>query len=184
MISKRYGKALLLLAEEKNLIDQFEKDLIDINATINADENLKQIWLSFRIGPSAKKDTIKKLFKGKVADDIIKFLMLIIDKNREAYLGDIVTAYRQVADISRNIVEAEVTTAVQLTDKDFRGLQEKLSVVTGKNVRLRTKVNPSLIGGVIVKIGDQIIDGSVIKRLAILHNRLKDAQFMKIGVRD
>ena len=57
-------------------------------------------------------------------------------------------------------------------------------MVTGKNVRLRTKVNPSLIGGVIVKIGDQIIDGSVIKRLAILHNRLKDAQFMKIGVRD
>ena len=55
MISKRYGKALLLLAEEKNLIDQFEKDLIDINATINADENLKQIWLSFRIGPSAKR---------------------------------------------------------------------------------------------------------------------------------
>ena len=183
-ISRRYAQALLLLAQENNAIDQFEKELIDITASINADQKLHQIWHSAKIGATDKKEFIKTLFQDKISDLIRTFLMLLIDKNREIYLEEIAVQYRKFADVSRNIVEAEVTTAVALTDKDFRELQEKLSVVTGKTVRLRTQINPSLIGGVIVKIGDQVIDGSVVKRLAILHNRLKIAQFTKIGVRD
>lgn len=183
-VAKRYAQALLQIAQERNSLDLFEKEINDCLASISADQHLKHIWFSERITPGDKKEVIKGLFQKKVSVIIINFLMVLVDKNREEYLPDIFREYRRLADITRNIVDAEVRSAVQLTDKDFNELQGKLSAMTGKNVRLQVKIDPNLIGGLVVKIGDKVIDGSVVKRLAIMKKKLKDIQFSKIGVRD
>jgi len=183
-VAKRYAQALLQIAKEKKTIDLYEKEINDCLAGINADEHLKHIWFSERIMTGDKKQVIQQLFKGKVSDIIVNFLMVLIDKNREAFLPDIFTEYKKLADISRNIIDAEVRSAVALTDKDFAELTAKLSAMSGKNVRLRSVIDPGLIGGLVVKIGDKVIDGSVVKRLAIMKKNLKNIQFSKIGVRD
>ncbi|MGI6225641.1 MAG: F0F1 ATP synthase subunit delta [Peptococcales bacterium] len=183
-VSKRYAQALLQIAQEKNAIDIYEKEINEILAGINADEHFKNIWFSERITTYDKREVILKVFQGKVSQIIINFLMVLIDKNREAILPEIFEEYKKLADITRNIIDAEVRSAVNLTDKDYNELVAKLSAMSGKNVRLRVVIDPTLIGGLVVRIGDKVIDGSVVKRLAIMQKNLKNIQFSKIGVRD
>lgn len=183
-IAKRYAQALLQIAQEKDTLDLYEKELNDVLASINADEHLNHIWYSERILTDDKRAAITELFTGKISDIVLNFLCLLIDKNREEYLPDIFHVYKSLADVSRNIVYAQVRTAAQLADKDYQELEAKLSAMTGKNVRLKVQIDPSLIGGLVVKIGDKVFDGSVVKRLAIMKKRLTEAQFSKIGVRD
>lgn len=183
-VAKRYAQALLQIAQERNELDQYEQELNDLLATINGDEHLTHIWFSERILTDDKKQVFRELFSGKVSDKIINLLFILIDKNREAFLPDIFKEYKRLADISRNIVDAEVRSAAQLTAKDFAELEKKLSAMTGKNVRVKVEIDPSLIGGLVVRIGDKVIDGSVIKRLAVMKKKLNEIQFTKIGVRD
>jgi F-type H+-transporting ATPase subunit delta len=180
-VARRYAQALLQIAIEKDNIDFLEKELNDSLATINSDEHLKHIWFSDRILTEDKKQVFKELFGDKVSNIIVNLLMLLIDKNREAFLPDIFTEYKKQADVTRNIIDAEVRAAVALTDKDFNELTEKLSAMSGKKVRLHTVVDPSLIGGLVVKMGDKVIDGSVIKRLAIMKKNLSNIQFSRLG---
>ncbi|MFZ7102107.1 MAG: F0F1 ATP synthase subunit delta [Peptococcaceae bacterium] len=183
-VAKRYAQALSQIAQERNTLDQYEKELNDILAAVNADDHLTHIWFSERILTDDKKQVFGELFSGKISEIIVNFLFVLIDKNREALLPDIFKEYQRLADISRNIIDAEVRSAAQLTTKDFEELQAKLSAMTGKNVRLKVEIDAALIGGLIVKIGDKVIDGSVIKRLAVMKKKLNEIQFSKIGVRD
>lgn len=183
-VAKRYAQALLQIAQEKEAIDLYEKEINDFLASINADQHLNHIWFSERIMTGDKKQVVEQLFKNKLSPIIVNLLMVLVDKNRESFLPDIFAEYKKLADISRNIIDAQVRSAVALTDKDFNELVAKLSAMSGKNVRLQVVVDPSLIGGLVVKIGDKVIDGSVVKRLAIMKKNLKNIQFSKIGVRD
>ncbi|MFZ5943921.1 MAG: F0F1 ATP synthase subunit delta [Bacillota bacterium] len=183
-VAKRYAQALLQIAQEKNAVDLYEKELNDVLASINADDHLKHIWFSERILIDDKKQVFKELYANNLSEIISNFLYVLIDKNREEFLPDIFREFKKLADISRNIIDAEVRSAAALTDKDFNELQAKLSSMTGKNVRMKVEIDPGLIGGLIVKIGDKVIDGSVIKRLSIMKKNLSNIQFSKIGVRD
>jgi len=180
-VAKRYAQALLQIAHEKDAIDLYEKDLNDCLNAINSDEHLQHIWYSQQVLSEDKKKVVKDLLAKNLSNMVANLLMLIIDKKREAFLPDIVSEYKKQADITRNIINAEVRSAVALTDKDFNELVEKLSAMSGKKVRLHSVVDPSLIGGLVVKMGDKVIDGSVIKRLSILKKNLSNIQFSRLG---
>lgn len=97
---------------------------------------------------------------------------MIIDKRREAYIESIVEEYKELADISRNIAKADLITAQEVSEEEVNTLAQKLSASTGKTVHLKQTVDPSLIGGVKIRIGDQIIDGTVAKKLEMLKSQL------------
>lgn len=183
-VARRYAQALFEIAQEKKAIDLYEEELKLVIEKIENAAKLQKTWLSKELMTDDKKNIVKQFFEGKISNIVRNTLMVLIDKHRELFLDDIFEVYKRFADDSRNIQDAEVRSAAQLTDKDFKALEDKLSAMTGKNIRLTTKVDPSLIGGLVVRIGDKVIDGSVIKRLAVMKNRMKSAQFQKIGVRD
>jgi len=184
IIAKRYAQALIQIAEENNALELYEKELKEVISVINDNPDLYSAWNSKRVISEKKKEIISEAFRKKVCNNILHFLFLLIDKRRETYLFSILKEYGNMSDTVRNIINADVRTAVQLTDKDFHKLKAKLSAMTGKNVRLRVHIDPTLIGGLVVKIGDQVIDGSVIKRLAILKKRIINNKLSKIGVSD
>ncbi|SMB88212.1 ATP synthase F1 subcomplex delta subunit [Desulfonispora thiosulfatigenes DSM 11270] len=183
-VARRYAQALFEIAQEKEAIDLYEEELKFIIEEIKNSKNLELTWVNKEIVTDEKRNIFKEIFGDKVSEIILNTLFVLIDKHRELILEGILEVYQQYADESRNIQDAEVSSAVQLTDKDFNELTEKLSAMTGKNIRLTVKVDPSIIGGLVVRIGDKVIDGSVVKRLSVMKKRMKNAQFSRIGVRD
>lgn len=171
-VGRRYAEAFFAIAQQ-NKIDEFEKELADVVDVIMSHEDLKAFMFHVLIPPQEKKDILSRLFADRVSPSTLSFLNLVIDKRRVDHLGVMFDEYRAMADESKNIIKAEVTSAKDVSEQDIAGLEKTLSEATGKKVRVTLTVDPSLIGGVKVRIGDRVIDASVVKKLDMLKSSLK-----------
>ncbi len=175
-VARRYAEAFFSIARETNKIDEYQVELEKIVKAIEEIDSLKVYLSHFLIPAKEKKEVVKKIFAGQVSDITLNFLQMVIDKRREAYLGLICKEYGEMADESRNIKKAELISAREVPDNEVKALADKLSASTGKKVQLQTTIDPTLIGGIKIRIGDQIIDGSVAKKLQMLKVNLKQTK--------
>ncbi len=178
-IARRYARAFFAIAREKGRVEQFEEELKLVVGAIAANARLKRVVEHQLIEPEKKKDLFDKIFSGKVSAETLNFIRLTFDKRRERYLEQMLREYTVLADEARNVVAATVRTAKELTPGHYQAIKEKLSQITGKEIRLETKVDPDLIAGVVVKIGDRVYDGSVANRLKGLKAHLTKVHFSK-----
>ncbi len=183
-LATKYAQAVYELAAEKNMLDQVEKQLQLIESTIQSYSDLATFIYHPRVLGKAKKEMIRKIFSEEVANFVLTFLLLLVDKRRETILPAIIREYVKLANDARNIMEAEVTTAMPLAQEQHAALSKKLSVVTGKTIILKTQIDKTIIGGVIVKIGDKLMDGSVVRQLEIMKNALLNTEVTGIEVTD
>ena len=181
-LALRYAQALYELAAEQQALDSVEQQLVLVADTLSESGELGTLLYHPQVPVEAKKETIVQVFGEQLSTQVRNFLLLLIDKRRETALPAIIKEYRALANAARNITEAEVTTAMPLAEAELRALTAKLSAVTGKNVVLRTNIDQRIIGGVIVKIGDKLIDGSVVRQLKTLRTALLKTEVTKIGV--
>lgn len=181
-LALRYAEALYELAAEKQALESVENELALVEETLAAYGELATLLYHPQVPLAAKKETVTRVFGPQVADYVRNFLLLLVDKRRETALPAIIREYRALANKARNIAEAEVTTAMPLGEGDKAALAAKLSAVTGKNVVLKTRIDERIVGGVVVKLGDKLIDGSVVRRLEALKAALLKTEVSKIGV--
>ena len=172
-VASRYAEALYEIATREKAVDQIEQELKALEAILDENDDLKKVLFHPQITAADKKDFLQKLFGGKVAAVTMNFLALLVDRRREGFFADIAAEFVKTANASRNIVAAQVISAVALNDKEKKELDQLLAKLTGKKVQTTFGVDSSLIGGVVVRIGDKIIDGSIRTRLAALQERLK-----------
>ncbi|WP_027717620.1 F0F1 ATP synthase subunit delta [Desulfovirgula thermocuniculi] len=173
IVARRYAEALYDLAAETGMVDRMEKELEAVCEAVRTSAELKKILHHPRITAEEKKGLIKDLFGGKVSPVMENFLYLLVDRKRETLLEEIRERFVDLANKARNIVRAEVTSAVELTAKEKEELQKVLGQITGKNVKVSYQVDPGVIGGVVVRIGDRVIDGSLRARLAAMREHLR-----------
>ena len=182
-IVRRYAAALFAAATKADAVDQVESDLGLVSFVLFGAERMtttvkQPLWemlISPVIAPAKKRDILSDIFKGKISDITLSYLDLCVDKRREEVIKETQSEYVALANEARGIVEVEVTGAVELsTDQEAR-LISKLFQTTGKQVRLAKKIDPSLIGGLLVRMGDKIIDGSISGQLATLRERLLES---------
>ncbi|VBB09238.1 atpase oscp/delta subunit [Lucifera butyrica] len=181
-LADKYAQAIYELAVENNKLESVGKELAAVGSTIEGQEELATLLYHPRVPAEAKKEVLRQIFQSELTDFVYKFLLLLVDKRRETALPDILKEYNQLANQARNIAEAEVTTALPLTPEEEEALAKKLSTVTGKQVILKTNINKSIIGGVIVRMGDKLIDGSVARQMQMLKTALMNMEVTKIGV--
>ena len=131
-----------------------------------------RVLLQPQIDPKLKKELLQKCFKKELSKDVYHFLLLLVDKHRFVLFPAIVDEYRALSNEARGILIADVTTASAASKKQQKAIADKLEQVTGKKVELRLHEDKSLIGGVVVKIGDRRIDGSVAGRLETMKRKL------------
>jgi len=175
-VARRYATAFFQVANEKNQLEEFQNELQQVLAALDANRELKRVFYHKLIREKDKRNVIASVFADKLKPETINFLHVLIDKKREEYLEYILQAYTTLANEARNILDADVISAVELTPPDIKDLQGRLSKLTGKNVRLRVNVDPKILGGLVVRVGDRVIDGSVSKRLQMLKKNLVKAQ--------
>ena len=167
-LAVKYAQAIYELASEKAMLDNVEKQLRLVAATIAGHADLATLMYHPIIPALAKKETINRVLAGDLDQFVQNFLLLLIDKRREPALPAIISEYISLANKARNIAEAEVFTAKELSAVQLEALAAKLSKVTGKNIVLKTSIDQELLAGVVVKIGDKLIDGSVARQLEAL----------------
>jgi len=172
-VGSRYAEALFAIAQEQGKIDQLEEELQGINQVIAGSRELQKVLYHPQITPEEKKEIVKNIFAGRVSPVATNFLYLLVDHKREMFLKDIVAYFTEMANRARNLAQVQVTSAGELNAGQKKQLNEMLEKITCKKVRAEYAVDPSLIGGVVVRIGDRVLDGSVKTRLATMREHLR-----------
>lgn len=172
LVSKRYASALFDIAFEEGSYEKVKEELDFVLACLEEEPQLYQLLKSPLITVLEKKDVVSAIFKDKLSQEVYNFLRIIIDKGRESYIEGIVKEYRTLVDTAKNKVEAVAITAIPMDKEDLLKLQVNLSMTSGKNIQLQNQVDPEIIGGVLVKIGDKVIDGTIRNRLARMEEEL------------
>jgi len=171
--ARRYADAIFELAQSEQRLDGWEEDL----------NLLDQVFRSPRVSeqlgnpsiPAAKKDGFIDEYLRPASQETRNLARVLVSRGRSDLTGQILAAYRDRLDVVRGIVHAQVTTAVSLSDGERAAVGERLRQMTGHQVTLETNVDPAIIGGIVVRIGDKLIDGSTRSRLLQLKQRLAGA---------
>ena len=171
-LARRYAGALFGVAEKANIVDRAQSDLALITSSLQAMQDLRETIMHPLVPPVRKRSIAEKVYTGKIDDVTLHFFYLLLDKRRESIIWDVEKEFVSLANRSRGIVIAMVSSAVPLTDEEQAALTAKLSSYTGKTVELNLSVDPVLIGGLTVRIGDTVIDGSIKGHLASLKKKM------------
>jgi F-type H+-transporting ATPase subunit delta len=169
--AKRYTDAVFSIAREKGSFDQWQRDL-DVLAVLLEDNSASTVLASPKISRTQKLSLLQTSLDG-AQPEALNLATLLLDRGRLAIVPEMANLFRDLALSELGIVVAHVTTAVPI-DKDAEAaIKQRLGTLVGKQIELRAVVDPSIIGGVVARIGDQLIDGSVSNQLRRLRNRLE-----------
>ncbi|MCJ7595093.1 MAG: ATP synthase F1 subunit delta [Desulfobacterales bacterium] len=177
-VSKRYAKALLSIGQEDGNYEQYGKGLSDFSGFCQENREFIEA-VSNRVFPvEDRKGILNAILKRSDYSGTIKnFLNLLLDKNRLGAIKDISEYYERLTDEISNIARAEVISPRPLNEDATTRLQRALEGLTSKKIRMATKDDERLIGGIVVKIGDLVLDGSIKAQLEGLKESLKRGEY-------
>ena len=169
LVEKRYAEALADLAFDHNLIDLYQENLSLVTVAYSEQPDFKDFLLSPEIKTILKQDTLQKIFSGELQQEVINFLMLLVQKGRISYLPAIYKEFVDLADEKRNILHMTIVTPFLLDEVQINKITGKFrALYNSSSVKADIKLDKSLIGGVKVIIGDKVIDGTTAGRLKAL----------------
>jgi F-type H+-transporting ATPase subunit delta len=164
-IARRYAKALLEIAREENALDRVGEDLVRMSRTVETSA-LSGVIANPSFTLAERRAVLDAVLPGQALHArTVTFLKLLLDKDRFGALADISREYRALADAELGRVRAVVTTATELTPASRDEVASALSRATGKKVVLDTTVDPTLLGGIVARVGDKVYDASLRTRL-------------------
>ncbi len=166
-----YAKALLQAGEKSGKLDQLVEELDAVVGAINQLPKLKSTLESPRVDAGNKAALIEKCFGNRVSRELANFLKIVANKNRFDCLSTMLESARKMSDETSGRVEATVTTAESIDDQVRQQISDRLSGALGKAVSLTASVDPGIIGGMVVRVGDTVYDGSVVSQLAQVRSR-------------
>lgn len=170
--ARRYAAALFQTALQQNLVESVAADLVLVSDLLNASAELADAMQEPTVPASTKKRVLDSLLSGQIHTLTLDFLKLLIDKQRFQALAAVQRFYRELHDAHRNVVSAQVRSAFPLTEDELARLAEAVGRAQGCRVELEPVVDPSLIGGLVVRVKDTVLDGSVAGQLELLRQRL------------
>lgn len=171
-VARRYARALYEEAHRAGEVAELDQDVELIQVSIERAPELNRFFQSPIISREKKLVVLRELFRPRVQPRTFKFLSLLVEKQREALISSIFRAYQHLRDEEEGVVEAQISVAKPIVDADSRQLQQALEAMTGKQVRLNVRQDPALVGGIVIRVGDTVYDGSVAHQLENLRDQL------------
>ncbi|MCC6319600.1 MAG: F0F1 ATP synthase subunit delta [Gemmatimonadaceae bacterium] len=175
-IARNYAEALIALARKANALDAYGAAIGGLADAVAGDQRLQNFLASPSVSSADKKRVIEQAFSARLPRPLVRFVQKLIDNRRQLLLADVATEYANLVDEQEGRVHARVTVARATGDAERAAIAAQLSARLGKTVVPHVTVNPQILGGVIVKVGDTVMDGSVRRRLATLRGRLSAAR--------
>lgn len=164
-IARRYAGGLFLLGIEKDMLEQLGNELRLVQETLDKEVDLTKVLEHKLISPTEKVELIRQVFGDSVSGEVISFLGIIIQKNRQNYIFNIAEEFGLLVDEAQGIAGVDLLTAAPLEQDVESKLVSQLEGLLKKKIRLRKIVNPELLGGMVINVGDQRIDASLKRQL-------------------
>ncbi len=177
-VGKKYGQALFRAAKKYHKTDSIENNLLLVLKFFEKDPSFKNFLVSPRIRDKDKKNLLKAIFENKISDILLNLFLLLIEKNRISFLPEICSEFRTLKKEDKGIIKAEIITAMPLDEDLAQKLKEKLEKKTKKKIEMEKKVDPSIIGGMVVVVGGKVIDRSVKYQLNQIKEKAKKAKVL------
>lgn len=177
LVSKTYGEALFELAKEENTLDVIQKEAVAVLEIFKQNEELVKLLNHPKISKEEKVTVIENIFKNRASEAIVGFLVLIVEKGRYNEISQIFTYFLEQVKEFKKIGVAYVTSAIPLTMEQKKKIEEKLLATTQYiQFEMHFDVDKSLIGGMVIRIGDRVVDSSIRTKLNQMTQTLSKVQ--------
>ena len=164
-VYRKYSQAMFDIAQESQLLDTMIADMKVVRAVLKDNEELRKFLGNPLITAKAKKETLKAIFDTSVSALVCQFLYVMVDRRREAAITEAIEGFIDLAREAQHIDVAKISLIKPLTAEEEKMLVTKLEQVTGNKIEPLYSIDPSIIGGVVIKIGDRVIDGSLKRQI-------------------
>ncbi|HEU4630605.1 MAG TPA: F0F1 ATP synthase subunit delta [Gemmatimonadaceae bacterium] len=171
-IARNYAEALLALARKANDLPGWGRMISDVANAVEGDERLRRFLEAPQVSAERKNEILGRAFQDRVPRLFLRFLQKLVDNRRQMLIPAIATQYHQLVDAVEGRVHAQVTVARPVDEAGRAAIAAQLGRALGKTVVPHVAVNPAILGGVVVRVGDTVMDGSVRRRLSMLRGRL------------
>jgi F-type H+-transporting ATPase subunit delta len=178
-VASRYAKSLLELAEEKGVLEEVHNDMQLFSNTCDNSRELKLMLRNPIIGHDVKLKALRRIFSDKFHPMTLSFFEILTKKQRENLLAVIAKEFHKQYNVLMKIESALVTTPFELTEDLRASFRKAVEEISGKQVELKEKVNPELIGGFVLQINDRQIDTSISSRLKELRIKFSENPYVK-----
>ena len=173
-IARRYAKALLLIGKEDGLAETYKAELAGVSELIESEKELGQALTNPLYNAANRKKVLESVIaKLDLSKAMQSFLLLLFDKGRFGFLSTINDFYQKLADELKGIARASLVSASELSSETIEKIRVALSDRTGKDIILEVEQDPSLIGGIVTRLGDLVLDGSIRTQLLNMRESLK-----------
>jgi F-type H+-transporting ATPase subunit delta len=165
-VAEPYAEALLDLAKSNNSLKETTNDMNIVSQFLANSSDLKKFLGNPLITRDAKKNVVKDILGEQIGGSTLKFLLLLVDRNRVGVLESIAQKFLELSYKQESIEIAKITSSIQLSADQQKEIAEKLKIITGaKQIKLALKIDPQLIGGFTIEIGSKMIDTSILGQL-------------------
>ena len=171
-VARRYAKALFELALEEKNLDTVNKDFEMIRDLLENSQDFSDFVKNPLISANERADILKQIFEGKLSEMSYNFLNMVNEKKRLDFLQEIVESFQLFVKKNSGIVEGELLSAIELNKTQIERIRKNVEQLTGKSVILNQQIDPSVLGGFVVKIEDLVIDNSIRRQLQRLREQL------------
>ncbi len=176
-VSRRYAKALILIGQEDGQAEQYNAELESVVGLFDTQDGFELALTNPLFNKNDRKKVLEAVLAATDLSAIMKsFLILLFDKGRIGFLREIASYYKDLADELKGVVKASIVSATELSSDAVNKIKEALSAKTGKDIVLNVEQDSSLIGGVVSKIGDLVLDGSVKTQLKNMRETLNKGE--------
>jgi F-type H+-transporting ATPase subunit delta len=171
-VAKNYAEALLAAAERLGQVEPIGRLMDAVAGAIQSDETIAVVLDSPRVTKTVKIRLLAEALEGTAPAEFVRFLGAVVRRGRQGLLQDIALAYQALVDVKENRVHAGVTLSAPADASLQQRIIERLEKVLGKEVRAHFRPDPRILGGVVVRVGDRVYDGSLKRRVNLLRRRM------------
>jgi F-type H+-transporting ATPase subunit delta len=172
LIATTYANSLFEVAKEINKIDEIYNELTFVIDNFKNEKDFYQFFIAPKVSKAKRKEVIENVYANKVSKEIINFLKLLLDKNRESEIFPIKLFFDDLIDKSRNVKRVTIESVLELTDEHKKKLITKLSKLTESEIIIENVIKPEILGGIIMRIDNEVIDDSLVSKLNSIENSI------------
>lgn len=180
-IAKRYAKALFEIAKGHGIVNEVEQDISALWAQLQSEKDLLKLLSHPMIPISEKVKLLHRYFEGSIGELAMRFTELLLRRGRISQLGHIISVFKELADEWRGVLYVEVKSAIELTEDEIERIRGWASRMWNKRIIIRTQVDEDIIGGLVIKVGDKLLDLSIKGALDDIASRLRQLHVLSVS---